>query len=210
MKYEQMTYRLSDIEAFAISDPSTGKTAMGGDQEWFHTKWQRLSGCGPTTVTNIFLYLTRNDRLDAPRPMPKETYRARMEDVWKHVTPTIHGIPTADLLLKGVPSLLEAHGYKGTKDKLDIVPAKYVGLAAVENFLKDYIQRDIPVALLTLDTGKEPGLDEWHWVTAVAMDKAQGNDLTIMLLDNGEMKEVNLGLWLATTKKGGGLAAFSI
>jgi hypothetical protein len=42
------------------------------------------------------------------------------------------------------------------------------------------------------------------------MDKAQGNDLTIMLLDNGEMKEVNLGLWLATTKKGGGLAAFSI
>ncbi len=210
MNYEKMTYRLRDIEAFTVADFTNGKTFMGGDQKWFHTKWQRLSGCGPTTVTNIFIYQTRKNEPDATRPMAKATYQARMEEVWKHVTPTIHGIPTTDLLLKGVPGLLAAHGYRGVLDKLDIGPMAHVELAAVVDFLKTHLQQDIPVAFLTLDIGKEPGLDEWHWVTIVAMDEPRGNDSYAMILDNGDIKAVNLGLWLTTTKKGGGLASFSL
>ncbi len=210
MKYEEMTYRLEDPDAFVVTDSQNGTRFMGGDQDWYHTKWQRMSGCGPTTITNIFSYLTRGTRQDSDKQLSKAAHTALMEKIWKYVTPTIHGIPTATLLLRGVPDLLTAHGYQYQLDQLDIEPPRNTDMPTIGSFLKQYLQRDIPVALLTLDKGKEPTLDEWHWVTVVGMDEAKGNDMRLLIIDNGEMKEVNLGLWLATTKKGGGLAAFSI
>ncbi len=31
-------------------------TYFGGNQEWFETKWRRMSGCGPTTASTIIMY----------------------------------------------------------------------------------------------------------------------------------------------------------
>ena len=33
-----------------------GKTSYGYDQEWFTDEWQRLSGCGPTSASQVLGY----------------------------------------------------------------------------------------------------------------------------------------------------------
>ena len=42
-----------------------GKTSYGYDQEWFTDEWQRLSGCGPTSASQVLSYsLFRDGLLD--------------------------------------------------------------------------------------------------------------------------------------------------
>ena len=42
-----------------------GKTSYGYDQEWFTDEWQRLSGCGPTSASQVLGYsLFRDGLLD--------------------------------------------------------------------------------------------------------------------------------------------------
>ena len=33
-----------------------GETSHGYDQEWFTDEWQRLSGCGPTSASQVLSY----------------------------------------------------------------------------------------------------------------------------------------------------------
>ena len=47
---------LSNMGAFKIIDKVTGEIFHGCSQDWFGTYWQRLSGCGPSVVTNILMY----------------------------------------------------------------------------------------------------------------------------------------------------------
>lgn len=205
-----MRYQIKDVHALRVLDNQANRVFIGGDQDWYPTEWQRRSGCGPTTVTNIIAYLTRDKNTTDTTPFSKETYVAMMEDVWNYVTPTRGGIPTANLLLQGVSQLMEAKGYQYRSDYVDIIPSENsIDGDVVKNFLIEHIRKDIPVALLTLDIGNEPALDEWHWVTIVGVD-GQENDITVEIVDCGEIKQANLGLWLSTTNKGGGLAGFSI
>lgn len=51
-----------------------------------------------------------------------------------------------------------------------------VSLKAVDTFLHASLDHDVPVAFLSLDPGKEPLVDEWHWVTLIGIDEIQGGD----------------------------------
>jgi hypothetical protein len=53
-----MRAALSDLTYFDLCDARSGETFKGGDQDWYGSWWRRMSGCGPTTATNVILYLT--------------------------------------------------------------------------------------------------------------------------------------------------------
>ncbi|MCI2045307.1 MAG: hypothetical protein LKJ89_02530 [Sphaerochaeta sp.] len=200
----QLPYQIHDVEALKIAH----SPSIGGNQKWFHSHWQRLSGCGPTTVSNIIAY---EERAKLPLPFTKASFSAFMEDVWKSVTPSYHGIPSATLLLAGVEKYMQSHGIPYTKEQLDVKPdEKAISLKELYAFIRSSLDRDIPVAFLSLDPGKEPVVDEWHWVTLYGVGELQGADLPAVILDNGTAKAINLGLWLSTTHLGGGFATFTM
>jgi hypothetical protein len=60
---------LSSIEYFNVLDARSGRVFKGGDQEWYGSWRQRMSGCGPTTTANMIWYLARaGEERDGPPP----------------------------------------------------------------------------------------------------------------------------------------------
>ncbi|MCL2684593.1 MAG: hypothetical protein FWE55_05055 [Synergistaceae bacterium] len=200
---------LSNMEAFKIIDHTTGEIFHGCSQDWFGTYWQRLSGCGPSVVTNILMYRDSTRDLSVS---DKKAIESLMEEVWKFVTPTARGIPTVEMLLERVMSYGEARGMKTLYRNCDVPREKSLrpSIEAVISFIGDSLERDVPVAFLNLCNGDERTLDDWHWVTVVEMEhRASDGHAVANILDRGRIMPVDLSLWLETTTNGGGFLYFT-
>jgi hypothetical protein len=203
---------------FEVLDTATETRYYGTDQNWFKTWWQRYTGCGPSVASNLVFYrMRRADATAATAPIPRERLLSLMEDVWEYVTPTRRGIPTTKLFRDLFENYAEKKGIRvETCDVLDFcdetgTACNPPALDDVAAFLEKALSTDHPVAFLNLCNGHEANLDEWHWVTVVSMryDPEDGRAV-IGILDEGEHKEIDLALWLRTTKRGGGFVYFSL
>ncbi len=206
------TLRLKDIERFRIRDARTGQTWMGHDQEWFGTPWQRLAGCGPTTACNLFRYLAPALPASAACAMQadREDALAFMEDVWKTVTPTRHGLATTRRFYTTAISYASAREWPLGYRVCDVpaVRARRPDFANLSAFLDAALAQDLPVAFLNLCNGDEANLDEWHWVTIIALShESDGDALLAEMLDGGTVKRIDLAKWHASTTRGGGFVA---
>ncbi|MDR1648651.1 MAG: hypothetical protein LBR71_00195 [Synergistaceae bacterium] len=198
----------------------------GCDQNWYGTEWQRRAGCGPSTASNMLLYMSggRAAGESVPASQARENFLALMEDVWAYVTPTDRGIPTTELFYE--PFLR----YAAERDigvvrygVLDMFDEPRGKLAEVVSFIGAALAADLPVAFLNLCSGGEENLDRWHWVTVVSLEydglgdeKGENRDgnneekAGITILDNGELKKADLALWRRTTTLGGGFVWFDL
>lgn len=79
--------------------------------------------------------------------------------------------------------------------------------AELAAFLKTPFERDLPVAFLNLCAGKEPLIDEWHWVTLIGVD-IEGSTIHAHILDNGALSRADLSLWYTSTTRAGGFVYF--
>ena len=210
-----MTHRLSDIERFRIRDTRTGQTWLGHDQEWYGTPWQRLAGCGPTTACNLFRYLAPALPADAARAMRPDRADALafMEEVWGTVTPTRHGMSTTQRFFTTALAFAAAQGWPLVHRVLN-VPAprsRRPALDAVAAFLDAALAQELPVAFLNLCNGDEANLDEWHWVTIIALTRGDpGQPLLADVLDSGTVKPIDLGMWHRSTTRGGGFVTLNL
>jgi hypothetical protein len=202
---------LSDIDAFKVIDYETGETFYGCNQDWYGSDWQQLSGCGPSVVAGILMYLRRD--ADVPEVKGKKYAISFMEEVWKYVTPAQRGIHTAEMLRRRVVSYCAAKNLKvasaicGIPEERKLRPQ----MERVWAFMTDALSRDIPIAFLNLHNGEEENLDEWHWVTVVSAEqKGLNGNVEIGILDRGRALAVDLSLWLKTTDYGGGFVYFSV
>ena len=200
---------LADPDLFKIRDKSAGKAYYGCDQEWYASEWQRMAGCGPSVACNIISYLERRRRGPgrAGTCMSKKASLPRMQEAWEYVTPTKMGLPKISLFYNAVLRYTKARGLDVEYGALELPKAKTrrPGLAKVINFIKDALSKDAPVAFLNLCNGAEKKLEAWHWVTIVALESAEGGKRAfVKIVDNGAVKKIDLALWHATTKLGGG------
>lgn len=206
------TVSLKNLNALKVLDETSGHTFYGFDQEWYASKWQRLSGCGPTTVASILCYFSRTRRCaDACPPMARKDCVTLMEKTWKYVTPTIRGIPSTELLCKNVDSLLRAESLDFRFERLDIPRerASRPEFGRLVDFLEEPLACDSPVAFLNLNNGEEKQLDSWHWVTVVSLEYEEcGNAASLKILDEGVIKQIGLTQWFQTTTLGGGFVRF--
>ena len=199
---------LSNMDAFKITDSGTGEVFYGCSQEWFGTDWQKLSGCGPSVVTNILMYQNHGA---GGEPRDKASAVSLMEEVWKFVTPTRRGIPTVGMLLERVMSYGESRGVTICHSECDVPEEKSrrPSIDAVSSFLGEALGRDAPVAFLNLCKGEEHNLDEWHWVTVVSVERRESDGhFVIGIIDKGHILSVDMSLWLETTSCGGGFIHF--
>ena len=204
-------HSIKNIEYLKIVDDKSQKSYYGCNQEWYRTRWQRLSGCGPSVVSNIIHYLNRSGVQPLAPPITKKDFLLHMEEVWGHVTPTLRGIPTTVALCSGAESYLSKKGLNLRTEALDIPEnrAQRPDFADVLAFIDEALDADRPVAFLNLHHGDEKRLDSWHWVTIVRLEHTQnGSSATAEILDEGIVKKIDLARWFLTTTLGGGLVRF--
>lgn len=199
-----------NMECLKIQDIDAGTISYGCNQEWYGTKWQRLSGCGPTVATNLFLYLNYKTGLSTEYKSKKDCVML-MEKMWKFVTPTIRGVNKTKIFYKGLYSYTKLKNMDACYEFIDIPKKKSERPEFVEvlKFIENSLKHDFPVAFLNLCNGEEEGLDSWHWVTVVSLDHSEeSGGYAVEILDEGTIKRVNLALWFDTTKLGGGFVSF--
>ncbi|MDR2156179.1 MAG: hypothetical protein LBO81_00145 [Clostridiales Family XIII bacterium] len=231
-----MRVMLSNLEYFDLADARGGETVKGGDQDWYGSWWRRMSGCGPTTATNVILYLT-NARARAPEAgdaatpgaagaagqsaapaknrapeiREKEEFIRLMNRVWKYVTPGRGGVNSTAKLRRGIAGYAAAEGLRLRTEAMDIADARAERppLAHVAAFIQGGLARDLPVAFLNLHNGLELQLEKWHWVTITGLACEADGAVRVEILDNCNLLDVNLGRWLSSAARGGGFVRFS-
>lgn len=132
-----------------------------------------------------------------------------MEEMWKFVTPGKHGVNTTHLFTKGLGAFAASKGVTLPLRELDI-PRLRLARPTVDQctaFLRSALGADQPVAWLNLHSGEVEGLDDWHWVTIIALEERRDGTELCTLLDSGKEYAVDFRLWFQTTKLGGGLVA---
>jgi hypothetical protein len=202
---------LAGLDAFRILDADTGEVYYGCSQDWYGDEWKRMSGCGPAAASNIFIYSWRMS--SEGRMMERRDAVSFMDDVWNFVTPTERGIPTTEMLHKRVASFGESRGLRVCGVSCDIPEERDArpSCGAVEAFLLGALSHDFPVAFLNLCNGEESNLDDWHWVTIFSVEREYDDgDVTAHILDKGRLMAIDLTLWLATTRRGGGFIYFDM
>lgn len=204
---------ISNLTALKVLNESTNEVHLGCDQEWFATKWQRLSGCGPCVASNIIFYLDQKHRPFEKRKcliMKKECLLI-MENVWNYITPTSKGIYTTKMFYEAVLSYMNSKGFNIEYGFIDIPKEKSdrPKLSEVLDFINKALLYDIPVAFLNLCNGDEKNLERWHWVTIISLDYQEKENCTFVIaLDEGIIKKIDLKLWYYTTSQGGGFVYF--
>lgn len=205
---------ISNPNLFKILDEITNKTHFGYHQECYATEWQRLSGCGPSAATNIISYLNHTSSTLA---LGQSFYNdgnclSPMEEIWEYVTPTKEGIPNTKMFYEDVLSYTLAKGMDVEYDFCDIPEDRFdrPKLPKILKFLQGALIKDVPIAFLNLCNGHVKNLEPWHWVTIISLEYAEdGGSAFINILDEGQIKTIDLELWYNTTTLGGGFVYFS-
>jgi len=199
---EESAVRIKEL--FKINGKG-GAVYWGCDQQWYSRWVQRESGCGPTTAASLLFYHQRA-RGGGPEPT-RDGCLALMETFWDYITPTWRGVHSTALFISGAERYAADHGLHVTGAALDIPgdSAQRPALDTVLGFLKDALQNDLPVAFLNHNNGAEKALYSHHWVAVIALIRGAGGN-TVEFLDEGTVKRIDIGNWLATTTGGGGFA----
>jgi hypothetical protein len=205
---------IQDISLMEVVDQTASEKYCGGWQEWYGAWWRRMSGCGPTVVSNIICYLNRRHmNTEGLSPVTKTDFTELMEEVWHYVTPTIRGIPTTAALRTGIEKYIMEKGLNITLEEADIPKNKHLrpDFRMLLSFLADALSDDMPVAFLSLNKGTEPKLDDWHWVTLLSVEyEEDGSAARAEIADEGQLFQVDLRNWYNTTTLGGGFVAFRL
>ena len=204
---------ISNLEPFRIIDETTNDISFGCNQDWYTTEWQRRSGCGPTVATNIILSLKQNSTNDVRsiEMNSKADCLSLMGKIWGYVTPTNRGINTLELFYHGMMEYAKSENMKlcyyfCNIDRESFLRPKLVNII---RFIEKALDNDEPVAFLNLDSGEEILIERWHWVTVISLEYSEsGIKAYVEILDNGELKKIDLALWYNTTRIGGGFINF--
>ncbi len=181
----------------------------GYNQEWYKTSFQRTRGCGPTAAAMLLMYL--NQREAEPLPYKNQDIAGIgdvLENVWNFITPGwLLGLNSTGKFCKGMGKLLEYYGLNWQCHKLSVAAfnPQRPSLLQVVKFLEAGIAVDCPIAFLNLHKGKVTTLESWHWITLVSLTYDSSQDCYMATCyDGGYSITFDLGLWLATTRMGGG------
>ena len=206
---------LRHLSLLHIADPTAKSVTFGCRQGWYKTWWQRFTGCGPSVVSTIMLYIGA-EQIRAGKtgsPLRPDQCLALMEDVWKYVTPTFRGIPNANQFCSKASAFFQSRGMNIAADQLDIPPPPKPrpSLEAVVSFIYEALSKDTPVAFLSLQRGAEDMIDSWHWVTIVSLRYERDlSTVVIDFADDGQLKAASFKNWYDTTKRGGALVSFFV
>lgn len=202
-----MKYELLHPGALEIVCPD-GEPVMGGSQEWYPRRWERASGCGPTTASNLIWYLARS-RPGQQTPCgasgnDKGRFVELMREMYALMPPGIGGVNKSTIFTAGIARYSKIHDAAMPPRVLEIPAKRYKrpDIDTVSNFIITALQSDVPVGFLNLASGTVRDLEAWHWVTIIGFDT---EIMAAVVLDKGRTVAVSLDEWLQTSRLGGAM-----
>lgn len=199
---------LVELQKLKFTDESNQEVIFGLNQEWYKSKWQRLSGCGPTAASSLIYYgLLQENTLDKNKAIQL------MEILWEYVTPGMGGVYKRSMFTSGLKRYFEKHQINANIESIEITKNKKTRLSLIDTvkFIESGLDSNSLIAFLNLDNGDEEKLDEWHWVVMCGIDIHENhNQVFVNIIDDGKLFAIDLDLWLRTTKKGGALVYFTL
>lgn len=187
----------------------------GYNQDWYMTSFQKTRGCGPTAAAMLLVYLNRREA----EPLPYKSHNILsitkvLENVWDFVTPGwLLGLNSTEKFCKGMEDLLGHYGLNWQCRRLSITAFRFkrASLSKVVKFLEDGIASDCPIAFLNLHKGRLQVVESWHWIVLVSLSyDASQNRYMATCYDGGRSIRFDLGLWLETTRLGGGFVYITV
>ena len=202
-------YLVKNLDLLMIE--KKGKIFYGASQDWYSHFIQRRAGCGPTTATNLFIYLAKKDPYFYnlfPDEINYQTALNKMNEIWNYITPGRRGVNSLEIFEKGALLYAKEHGIELIVNSLKVMEEAKVSKEVLEKFLVDNLNNDYPIAFLNLSAGMVTNLSNWHWVLIVGYEK-DDNDLFVYLDDEGEPKKISIFLWLKSMTNDGGFITFT-
>lgn len=191
----------------------TGRKLYGYNQDWFSTEYKRTRGCGPTVATMMLNYMATREAVKLPfsgNSIAEAT--TAMEQVWEYFIPNaLLGLYSSKNFCLGGSWFIFDYGlsWKIRRLRVALLKKERPSLKKTVDFIKRGLDSDCPVAFLNLHKGKSRQLESWHWNLIVGIEEENGHYI-VTCYDNGAIKNFNLGLWLATSKIGGGFVYFIV
>ena len=138
-----------------------GTVFYGGDQEWYHWEWQRWAGCASVTGANIAAYYEAVLTGTEAR-YTKTDYLVRMQEMYRYMTPGIHGFPDPE---KFVARFIRYEADHGRYCEGGIFHG-WTDWHQAAGHICNTLQAGHPLALLVL-RHTESSFEEntWHWMT---------------------------------------------
>jgi hypothetical protein len=190
----------------------SGMCSQGVHQAWYTTRWQQQAGCGPANCAQIMWYLSQTKpSLNTLVPYDcsqKSQMLSFMKDIWAFVTPGRMGVNRLSTFTNGALAYAQSSGLTLAQHTLSIPTrsSDRPDAGAMITFIAQALKADLPVAFLNLSNGALHNLDNWHWVTLIAIDPASG---CAQMIDQGRKALLDLPLWLRTTRIGGGFVVLA-
>ncbi|MDR3214983.1 MAG: hypothetical protein LBT75_01725 [Bacilli bacterium] len=196
-----------------IKDPEVLKivfnmnTYYGATQSWYQTNWQRKAGCGPTTLSNLIIYYAKthiNNNILFDKDTSYANVLSFMNEMWNYAHPTILGVNKPEIIKEGLINYGKSKKTRLFTNILKIKKNKLLrpSLEEIINYLKKALINNSAVAFLNLSAGKLTNLDDWHWVLIISLSYNK-DDVDVEIMDQGELKIINLKEWLLSTRLGG-------
>ncbi|MCL2146834.1 MAG: hypothetical protein FWH52_03405 [Synergistaceae bacterium] len=213
--YEDRWRKMSGCGPVAASNQIWYMMRLYGGKEKNYTA--RLQACVENSVSSpqsekdgtIECLQAGNERQMERSESGKDIYVTLMQEMFSYVTPSIRGVNTSEIFTTGIMRFGMDRGLRIMPQVLEI-PSKSICRPSIEaagEFILRGIRADAPVAFLNLSKGTLRNLDNWHWVTIIAIET---ETKYVEVCDCGEKFEVDFSEWLKTSKLGGSLVFITL
>ncbi len=149
------------------------KEYFGADQYWYHSYWQRESGCAPATAALMTMHLAAAFPLQCaalyPYALPpqKSDFVAHMVEIREFVKPGMTGLTDPHKFAEGVLAFAKRQEVAITAQH--IAPILSNGVAF--GFFKQALRHGyLPALLILRNPAKELADLTWHWMAVTGCD----------------------------------------
>ncbi|MCH4208101.1 MAG: hypothetical protein LKF79_07115 [Solobacterium sp.] len=171
-----------------------GRTYYGGDQEWFHGKWQRLAGCASVCAANLAAY----DQIGIAAEnevYSLEVYLQLMNEMYHLMTPGVQGYPHVAKFADAYVKYAQDHGVTLKRE----IGRDWHDLRQPLEQIEQTLLQQEPVALLVLNHSSKVWQENvWHWMTITGYSSEDG---TVTLSNCGERETYDASVLLDPNPK---------
>ena len=155
-----LNIKLPNPNLVTIQDDDSGTIYAGGNQEWNDFWFVKNTGCGSTSLTNIYLYYYLSAEGNPNKTILKSEYEA-----WYN-----------QLVSEGM-SVFQLGQFASEGEKLlsdyDLTAQRVFGAVTGDNGALEEVAYALlngnPVALQNVTADKGSGVTPWHWVTITSL-----------------------------------------
>jgi len=134
----------------------------------------------------------------------EQDYVKLIREMYDYITPGIRGVDTSVIFTDGILRFASENGMQIRPQVLEIPKKKRdrPSIDALREFITNALRTDSPVAFLVLSNGSVSSLENWHWVTIIAIDP---DTMIAEISDYGKIISADIAEWLETSMLGGSL-----